>query len=282
MKKTILLMMVFLFACGNSEEFTVEKQWETDPVLTTCESVLYDESRDILFVSNINGKPAEKDGNGFISKVKTNGEIVTLKWITGLNAPKGSGIFQGKFYVTDIDELVEIDVEAGEILNRYPVEDAQFLNDIAVDLDGNVYISDSSDDNSVIYKFKDGEVDVWVESDEIMQPNGLLVKDNRLLVGSYGTGGIKAINLNDQSISTVANVSSSIDGLRSDWQGNYIISNWQGKTSLVQPTGNVIELLNTTDEEINAADIEFIQEQKLLIIPTFFNDRVMAYKLMKK
>jgi hypothetical protein len=40
-------------------------------------------------LSNIDGKPDEKDGRGFISKISpVNGTIIELNWVTGLNAPK--------------------------------------------------------------------------------------------------------------------------------------------------------------------------------------------------
>ena len=58
------------------------------------ESVIYSPKQDILFVSNIDGKPNEKDQKGFISKVSpSNGNIIELSWITGLNAPKGMAIY---------------------------------------------------------------------------------------------------------------------------------------------------------------------------------------------
>src|SRR5688572_23132451 len=59
---------------------SLEKKWETDTVLTTCESVLYDKERDVLYVSNINGIPDAKDGNGFISKVSLKGDIIEAQW----------------------------------------------------------------------------------------------------------------------------------------------------------------------------------------------------------
>lgn len=88
----------------------VDKQWQTQKELRVPESVLYDKSGNILYVSNINGKPTEKNGQGFISKVTLDGRIQVLKWATGLHAPKGSAIYKNKLYVSDIDHLIEIDV----------------------------------------------------------------------------------------------------------------------------------------------------------------------------
>ena len=80
-----------------------------------------------------------------------------------------------------------------------------------------------------------------------------------------------------QKITTIARVGSGIDGLRSDGKGNYFISDWRGKTSLVTASGQIIVLIDTTALKINSADLEYIKNRKLLLIPTFFANRVMAY-----
>lgn len=75
MKNFIVLFCLCLAiaACQTSNKETVESpvptltmKWETDTVLTTCESVLYDPTNDVLYVANIAGNPEGKDGNGFI------------------------------------------------------------------------------------------------------------------------------------------------------------------------------------------------------------------------
>src|SRR5690554_5412539 len=74
------------------------KMWETDTLMTTCESVLFDGEGERLFVSNINGQPLEKNGKGFISILNLDGSVQELNWATELNAPKGMGIFDGQLY----------------------------------------------------------------------------------------------------------------------------------------------------------------------------------------
>ena len=88
---------------SEKQQKTTEKEkpelistWSTDSVLKVPESVCYDVTEDILYVSNIEGKPTEKDGKGFISKVSPEGEVLDLKWVTGIDAPKGMGVYQGK------------------------------------------------------------------------------------------------------------------------------------------------------------------------------------------
>ena len=75
------------------EQTQVNKLWETLANLKNPESVAYESKQHVLFVSNINGEPDQKDQNGFISRVSpSNGSIIELNWITALNAPKGIAI----------------------------------------------------------------------------------------------------------------------------------------------------------------------------------------------
>jgi len=264
---------------GGLQKLKLMKLWETKTDLRVPESVLYNPSEDILYVSNINGKPTEKNGKGFISKVSLNGEILVLKWVTGLNAPKGSGIYRGSLYVTDIDELVEIDLKTGKILSKYPAVGAGFLNDVTIDKNGNVYVSDMSSQNSVLYKLVQKKMTVWLKGPEVSQPNGLYVEKNKLILGNSGDGTLKEIDLDTQKINIIAKIGSGIDGVQSDGKGNYFISDWSGKTSYVSSSGQVTVLMDTTDQKINSADIEYIESKKILLIPTFFDNRVVAYKV---
>jgi sugar lactone lactonase YvrE len=291
MKKSIFILLVAFISNfliiekdlqskeAESTQYKVNKKWETPEVLKTPESVRYDQEREVLYISNIGGDSYGKDGNGFISKIKLSGEIEKLKLVQGLNAPKGSAIVKDKLYVADIDMLVEIDIENGKILNRYPVPGALFLNDVTADKEGNIYISDTSPRNSVIYRFNNGEISIWLKNDEISSPNGLYVQDDKLIFGNSGDGSLKSASLSDKVVSIIANVGSGIDGLVADGKGNYIISDWRGKTSLITPSGQIIELLNTTESKINSADIEYVKNKNLLIIPTFLDNRIMAYEV---
>lgn len=282
-----VLLLLTVLNCQEAKQeqaantFGLQQLWETPESLKVSESIVFDEKNDILYVSCINGKPTEKNGLGFIAKVNLDGKIETLKWIDGINAPKGSAIHNNTLYVSDIDRLLEIDIAAGEISNTYPAEAAIFLNDVRVDKDGYVYISDMSKENSGIYRLADGKLEVWLEGEAISSPNGLFIKDNRLFFGNSGDGKIKAVNIADKTIEVIAEIGHGIDGLVMDGQGNFIISDWSGKTELVTEENKIIELLNTSDKNINSADLEYIPAKNMLIIPTFFDNRIVAYRLNK-
>jgi len=67
--------------------------------------------------------------------------------------------------------------------------------------------------------------------------------------------------------------------VEADGKGGYLISDWSGRTDYVTAKGDVHMLLNTAEQKVNAADIEYIPEKQLLLIPTFFDNRVVAYEL---
>ena len=80
-----------------------------------------------------------KDGVGFISKVSPDGKMVEAEWVKGLNAPKGLVMSGDKLYVSDVDQLVEIDVNSGKVTNTWTAEGSQFLNDTAADSAGRAH-----------------------------------------------------------------------------------------------------------------------------------------------
>src|SRR6478609_4811963 len=101
-----LLQSLAFSSYGQDLPITVQQVWSTDTILRTPESVFYDSKREILYVANINKINKDSpDGDGFISKVKLDGKIEKLNWITGLNDPKGIAIVGGTLYVSDIKQL---------------------------------------------------------------------------------------------------------------------------------------------------------------------------------
>ncbi|GAB6094867.1 hypothetical protein JCM14469_11190 [Desulfatiferula olefinivorans] len=280
MKKMLcaLIVMLAVMTCHSQAVETLVRLWETADGLQVPESVLYHPDSQTLFVSNINGKPTEKNGRGFISRLSLTGEILQLKWATGLDAPKGAAIYGQRLYVSDIDRLVEIDLVTGDITAAYPAPGAVFLNDVAADRAGNIYVSDMDEQQSAVWRLSGKTFAVWLKTPEIRSPNGLHMEEDKLMVGNSGDGTIKSVRLSDQTIVNFAVVGSGIDGLRPDGKGNFIVSDWKGATRLVPPAGPATVLLDTTDAGIQSADLEYVADKKLLLIPTFFNHKVVAFR----
>ena len=255
------------------------KVWETDTTLRTPESVLYDDRTDKLYVANIDGKSDGLDGNGFISRVSLDGKIENLRWTSGLNAPKGMGLYKNRLYVTDIYRLVAINTETGQAEKTWDAVDQKsaFLNDVTVAKDGTVYVSDNRTDK--IYRLKDDKWEVWMQGEQLNKPNGLLaVGKNQLMVGCTKTGALRSVDVNTKTMMTIADGMAVTDGIVPEGKGNYFVSDWNGQVFHVNANGTKVQLIDTRADKVNAADIEYAPKKKLLIVPTFLKNKLVAYR----
>ena len=118
---TTLLIAILSTSSLLFAQHKLEKIWETDSVLKVPESVLFDGDNKVLYATNIDGTdPWGKDGKGSVAKVGLDGKVIATEWVSGLNAPKGMGLYKGKLYVADLNELVVIDIAGGKIVgNRF-------------------------------------------------------------------------------------------------------------------------------------------------------------------
>lgn len=292
----LIFCLACLYACQNNTDSTtdgvseeavdstttiiLEKAWETDTLLTTAESVLYDEARDVFYVSCIGAVPPwANDGDGFIAKLDGSGRLLEQKWVTGLNGPKGLGLHGNTLYVNDNDRLVSIDLESGKILKRMPIAEAKNLNDIAVDPAGNLYLSDSN--TSTAYKVTGEEVITLVQDTTIGGLNGVFSDGDRLLFAGFGTGNLYTYHPGSKQLSKVSDSMQGGDGIEKYGSG-FFVSSWNGEIFYLDKDWNRTQVLNTRNEEINSADIDVIPEKKLLLVPTFFDNRVVAYHIRER
>ena len=262
------------------KRFEISEAWRTDTILLTPESVIFDKKRDILYVSNLNYEPRKKDGNGFISRIDKNGKIVDLKWIEGLSSPKGLAISGDTLFTADVDEVVAMDINSGRIIRRISIQGAKMLNDITADPEGILYIADTDANRINIYD--KGAVSVWYE-EQLNGPNGLLWDAGRLLVASQGSNDFAAIDIKSKTRQLLTDSVNHGDGIAwTGMSGYYLVSDWEGEIFMINPDFKKVSLLRTKDQGINSADIEFIQAMDLLLVPTFFKNSIVAYKLTEK
>src|SRR5437867_3770654 len=116
-----LLFTLCTTVTGAYAQHQVQKLWQSDTTLAVPESVLPDIKNGILYVSLIDGQPWTADGKGGVGKLDMNGKIINAAWVSGLNAPKGMGLWNNKLYVADITEVATIDVATGKIVNKMTV-----------------------------------------------------------------------------------------------------------------------------------------------------------------
>ncbi len=273
MKKYLLAAMGMLPILLSAQTPILEKIWTTDSILKVPESVLADATNQVLYVSNIDGQPAEKDGKGSIGKIALDGKIIEAEWVKGLNAPKGMAMFKGKLYVADLTEVVVIDIKKGSILDKITVPDAVFLNDISIDKKGVIYVSDTR--TFKIHKIENGNV--FLLMDKLQGPNGLLVIRDGLLV--LDKGRLLKMRTDGQLAKLADGMDPSTDGIEMVGENEYIVSCWNGVVYFIHSNGYKTTLLDSRNEKINTADIGYDEKRKIVYIPTFYGNTVSAYRL---
>lgn len=250
------------------------------------ESVKTDPASKAIYVSNVAGTPGGRDGNGYISKLNLDGTVDNLKWVTGLDAPKGLALSGGKLYAADLDKLVEIDVATAKITKKYEATGVEILNDVAADGEGRIYVSDWT--GNAIWRLDNGTFEKWVASDELKNPNGVLVEGDNLIVASWGAmaadfstkvpGSLLSIKIADKTISKLGNGKpvGNLDGLERFDADSYLVSDWvAGKLFQISPSGDAKELLSLSQ---GSADLTYNAETRTAIIPLMVDGKVVAYK----
>lgn len=263
-----------------------------DPVWTLSgftgpESVAMDPATGTIFVSNFGTDPMKKDGDGFLSTITADGKVANLKWLTGLDAPKGMDFAGGKLYVADIDQLVEVDEATGQITNRYPAEGAQFLNDVAAGPDGKIYVSDTF--AASVWVLDGGKLSLFVQDPMLMGANGLLVQDGALLVADLGDisggfanikpGPVAKVDLATKAVSAYGAEGpvGVLDGIEPDGKGGvFLTDNPAGKVLELAPGGTATEVATVG---AGAADLEVDPKAGLIMVPVTPAGTVVAIKM---
>lgn len=261
-----LLVSTYLFA-----QPSLTERWRTEH-LDVPESVLITKGSSMLYASLIGpGDHTSVDGNGSIALLDKQGKILDKQWVSGLNAPKGIGRYKDKLYVADLKELVIIDIPNKKIAKKVSVPAAGMLNDVTVDQQGNVYISDSK--GGKIYSYKNGNLTVFLG--DLINPNGLLADKNGLYF--LDSGSLFLLDSKKKVSQIAEGMDRSTDGLQRDGD-NFIVSAWVGMLYYVTKDGQVTTLLDSKAEKMNTADFAFDSESRLLYLPTFFKNQIIAYQ----
>lgn len=250
------------------------------------ESVLHDTARDTLYVSNINGAPMEENGKGYISRVSPAGKILEQKWITGLNAPKGMALANGKLFIADLTKLHIIDIDTNKVIKSLHGEQSKMLNDVTIDDSGNVYVSDLL--SGAIYRLtrQHDTLERWFEHAAIPHPNGVHYHQGKLLIGSWGkdmqddfttleAGSIYHLNLADMTLVEDKNAKNigNLDGV--SVLNDSIISNDWINGNVFKTNNNSKQLLFNAGK--GAADISVSNNR--LYVPMMLDNRIDVYSL---
>jgi hypothetical protein len=278
-KKTyVLFLSVIFFNCisliGQDTFLSTKlsKVWEVNSRLAVPESAFYNRFDNTIYVSNIVGQFNVKDGIGYISKISPNGKMIQKEWIKGLNAPKGMCFTRSRLFITDFDRVLEIKMPSGKILKEYKNSLSKDLNDITITTDGKVYVTDSGSD--CLFVVGKDSLEVFIQSPDVKGMNGINNDGNLIYIGAGGK--LLSIDTMTKSISILAENVGYLDGLIKINESTFITSDWGGKIQLIV-LGKAPEKL--LESKTHAADLGYIASRHLLLIPTFTENKLIAYRL---
>ncbi len=254
---------------------TLEQAWVADG-FAAPESLALSADGTFLYVSNVSGEGAEKDGDGFISKITPDGELIERRWAEGMNGPKGLALSDdGLLWISDIDRLLAMDATTGELKQSHEIAEAVFLNDAAVLSDGTVLVADSG--GSKIYGFDGKTVSVWLEDETLQSINGLLPRGNELLVTTMD-GLLLNVDVDSKTSTVLASNLGQGDGVAVMADG-FIVSHWPGRVMHVSADGEATVLLDTEADGTFQNDL--ILMGNTLLVPNWQPGTVTAWTVSR-
>jgi hypothetical protein len=167
-------------------------------------AIIYDAERDLYWVSNLNGDSDGAAGKGYISRLDPDAERSTLNYIDGrragvsLSSPRGLAVFGDVLYVADVETIRKFKASSGEALGDIDVPGAVFLSDVAVAVDGSLYVADVGSDpndatldsagDDAIYQISPaGQVSVVARRPDLGGPFALVANETGLWVTCSGS-----------------------------------------------------------------------------------------------
>jgi len=295
MKIYLLFILILSYSCAHNSKGPVreiKENLKTEGWRTTGfmgpESAYFDPATQLIFVSNVAGLPLAKDKKGWISILSAKGKLLNSKWVGGLNAPKGLRSRGDSLWVSDIDRVVEISINSGRIINKYEVAGAEFLNDLAIDEVGSVYISDMF--TGKVHKISNGKISTILTKEDIGQyPNGLFYQDGQLYIAGWGKninkktfatdqlGSLLKVNLRNMKITQITGPLGYLDGLEKTSDSNWLVSDWvNGKVFKVTQAGAVSLLYKGKQ---GTADIGYIPGKENLLVPLMNENQTISIPL---
>ncbi len=254
--------------------------------LASPESFIVDESTGLYFISNINGSPGQRNNAGYITRLDKSGKVIEKEFIKGgrdgvvLNAPKGLLISGGILYVSDIDHVRGFDKETGKAgavvdLRKFK---ARFLNDLAADGGGNIYVTDMTTNRVFKIEPSNGyKVSMLVNDARLGSPNGIRfhAKSGKLAVVSYATGRIFWMDLSGAFEKYMEISFSSLDGVDFDARGRMYVSSFGGG-KIYRIGEKRVKVIKSGLE--SPADISLDTKNRLILVPSLKGNRAFTIK----
>jgi len=265
-----LKIILFLFIGFSAQaQITLTKLWETEKIAFP-ESVI--STKSLLYVSLLDHYPLREKGKGKIAKIGLDGKLIDGNWITGLNTPEGMGIWKGKLYVADVNQILIIDIKKGKLKRSIPVSGSSSLNDLVIDNKGSIYTSDV--DLGIVFRIINEKSEIYIK--DLPGVNGLQIVGKDLFMVT-ATDIFKSDA--DKKLTSLAKFQPGADGLASLGNGSFLATVYNGHIYHWDKDGKMELILNTEAEKIGSADLKFDSKNGIIYVPTLYGNSIVAYQL---
>ena len=241
-------------------------------------------------MSNVNGRPLDADGNGFISVLSPAGAIVELKWIAGgqkgakLDAPKGLAITGGLLYVADLEAVRIFDAKTGAPRGEIAVPDATSLSGVVAAPDGKVYVTDAGPPTGRldgagtegVYVIERGRIRRVANGDKLGRPHALAWTAGGPVVASFGSGEVYRLDARGGRRQVTRLPAGGLAGVVAAGD-SLLVASWQSSSVYRGKLGGRFEVAFAG--QASPADLGYDAKRGRLLVPHFEEGTVDVFDL---
>ena len=268
--------------------------------MKTPESVRYDADLDAYFVSNINGNPSQRDGNGFIVRVDAGNTSSVAMVVQGgkngatLNAPKGIAIVGDTLWVADIDVARAFNKRTGAPIATVDLKPmkATFLNDVVAGPNGAIYITDSGilfdakggmthPGHDQIFKIVGRKATVAIASDSALKsPNGIAwdSANGRFVLAPFADNVVSTWKDGDSTVTPIGPGPGGYDGVEVLGDGRVLVTSWADSSVQMISNGVFRKVIGNVE---GPADIGVDTKRNVVAVPRFNAGRVEYFTISR-
>jgi len=232
--------------------------------LDAPESVVHDFLNNRYLISNV--------GSGDIIARAMDGTLNVFNDVTSVSI-RGITLVGDTLFAAGNEGLMGFDLATGNNILTVAIPEGLFLNDIAADTSGNVYISDGD----ILYQIDPLAGTYFQFLTTLSGSNGIYFDEmyNRLLVTQEDPARLSAINLDDKTVTDLVNTPAKmLDGLTMDAQRRVYVTSWEtDKVYQFEPdfSNAGTEIQSTHD---GPADLCFDFKRNALVVPNMSQNTI--------
>ncbi len=223
------------------------------------ENLVFDPAENVYLVSNMNGDPRAKDGNGFVSRVSADGKLVALKWIDGsrpgtrLDAPKGLAIRGDTLAIADVGCVRLFNLHTGASLGVWNVPGV-LLNDVSFAPDGSLYVTDTGadsgktdpSDRDAVFHFATADHPTRViVGASLFGPDGIVSSDTGFTYSTFKSHLVEHVTRSGGRRTIATLPGAKVDGLRRLSDGSLVVTSWDAHSVFrIAPDGKLTTVVS--------------------------------------